>query len=101
MDWQTAYTLIACSLVIGTPFFILFGWLSDKIGRLNIILFGCLIAAVTYFPLFKGLTHYVNPGLETYQDSTTISVAASELQHAHLRDAVHEVHARATRRRTS
>ena len=49
---------------LGTPFFIFFGWLSDKIGRLKIILAGCLIAAVTYFPLFPGLTHYVNPDLE-------------------------------------
>ncbi len=78
MDWKTAYTLIACSLVVGTPFFVFFGWLSDRIGRLKIILFGCLIAAATYFPLFKGLTHYVNPGLEKYAESTPISVAASD-----------------------
>lgn len=78
MDWKTAYTLIACSLVVGTPFFVFFGWLSDRIGRLKIILFGCLIAALTYFPLFKGLTHYVNPGLEKYAESTPISVAASD-----------------------
>ena len=78
MDWKTAYTLIACSLVVGTPFFVFFGWLSDRIGRLKIILFGCLIAALTYFTLFKGLTHYVNPGLEKYAESTPISVAASD-----------------------
>ena len=52
VDGQTAYTLIAISLLLGTPFFIFFGWLSDKIGRLKIILAGCLIAALTYFPLF-------------------------------------------------
>ena len=46
--------LIGLSLIIGTPFFIFFGWLSDRIGRLKIILAGCLIAAVTYFPLFAG-----------------------------------------------
>ncbi|HEX7615361.1 MAG TPA: MFS transporter [Thermoanaerobaculia bacterium] len=69
MDWQTAYTLIALSLLLGTGFFIVFGALSDKIGRLKIILAGCLIAAVTYIPLFKGLTHYGNPSLEKYQDS--------------------------------
>ena len=80
MDWQTAYTLIALSLVIGTPFFIVFGALSDKIGRLKIILFGCAIAAVTYIPLFKGLTHYVNPALEKYQDATPISVAATNCE---------------------
>lgn len=78
MDWKTAYTLIACSLVVGTPFFVFFGWLSDRVGRLKIILFGCLIAALTYFPLFRGLTHYVNPGLEKYAESTPISVAASD-----------------------
>src|SRR5256712_7396229 len=67
VDYVTAYWLIGLSLVIGTPFFILFGWLSDRIGRLKIILAGCLIAALTYQPLFKGLTHYVNPGLEQFQ----------------------------------
>jgi MFS family permease len=48
LDFLTAYILIASSLLLGTPFFIFFGWLSDKIGRLKIILGGCLIAAVTY-----------------------------------------------------
>jgi len=76
LDGATAYALLALSLLIGTPFFIVFGALSDRIGRLKIILFGCLIAAVTYFPLFKGLTHYVNPALEAYQATTPISVAA-------------------------
>jgi hypothetical protein len=49
------------ALLIGTPFFLFFGSLSDKIGRKPIILAGCLIAALTYFPLFKALTHYANP----------------------------------------
>jgi MFS family permease len=78
LDGATTYTLIAISLLIGTPFFIVFGALSDKIGRLKIILAGCLIAAVTYFPLFKALTHYVNPALESFQVSTPISVAAKD-----------------------
>jgi MFS family permease len=78
MDYLTAYMLIGASLLIGTPFFILFGWWSDKVGRRNIILFGCLIAALTYFPLFKGLTHYANPALESYQKATKISVAATD-----------------------
>ena len=63
LEFQYAYLLIAGSLIIGTPFFVLFGWLSDKIGRLKIIMLGCLIAALTYFPLFGALTHYVNPSL--------------------------------------
>src|SRR6186997_210956 len=67
LDYITTYILIGASLVIGTPFFIFFGWLSDKIGRLKIILAGCLIAALTYFPLFGLLTHYANPALEAYQ----------------------------------
>ena len=78
LDYVSAYTLIGLSLLIGTPFFIVFGWLSDRIGRLKIILLGCLIAAVTYFPLFAGLTHYVNPGLEQYAEKNPISVAAND-----------------------
>ena len=62
LDYVSAYTLIGVSLLIGTPFFIFFGWLSDKIGRLKIILAGCLIAAVTYFPLFKGAHALRQPG---------------------------------------
>ncbi|HEX6703395.1 MAG TPA: MFS transporter [Albitalea sp.] len=78
LDYLSAYTLVGASLLLGTPFFIFFGSLSDKIGRLKIILLGCLIAAVTYFPLFKALTHYVNPALEAYSEKTPITVAASE-----------------------
>ena len=77
LDYVSAYTLIGLSLLIGTPFFIVFGWLSDKVGRLKIILLGCLIAAVTYFPLFAGLTHYVNPALEEFAAKTPITVAAN------------------------
>jgi hypothetical protein len=78
LDYETAYLLIALSLLLGTPFFLVFGWLSDRIGRLKIILAGCLIAAVTYFPLFHGLTHYVNPALEKYSAATPITVAATD-----------------------
>jgi len=78
LDFIKAYQLVGLSLLIGTPFFLIFGALSDKIGRLKIILAGCLIAAVTYFPLFKGLTHYVNPALEAYQEKVPISVAADD-----------------------
>src|SRR5205823_10454360 len=78
VDGITAYTLIAISLAIGTPFFIVFGWLSDKIGRLKIILAGCLIAALTYFPLFQALTHYVNPALESFARTNPVTVAAKD-----------------------
>ncbi len=76
LDPLRTYELIAISLVIGTPFFILFGHLSDRIGRLKIILAGCLIAAITYIPLFKGLTHYANPALEEFQAKTKVTIAA-------------------------
>src|SRR2546430_1598150 len=76
LDFIQTYMLIGLSLILATPFFIVFGALSDRIGRKKIILAGCLIAAVTYFPLFRGLTHYVNPALEQFQKSVPISVAA-------------------------
>ena len=56
VDGATANLLVALALLIGTPFFLFFGWLSDRIGRKPIILAGCLLAALTYFPLFKALT---------------------------------------------
>jgi MFS family permease len=80
VDGVTAYTMIAIALLLGTPFFIFFGWLSDKIGRLKIILAGCIIAAVTFFPLFQALTHYVNPALEAFQAKTPITVTADPAQ---------------------
>jgi hypothetical protein len=61
---------------IGTPFFIVFGWLSDKIGRKPIILAGCLLAALTYFPLFKALTKYANPALAAAQERAPVTVVA-------------------------
>ncbi|WP_151447176.1 MFS transporter [Lacisediminimonas profundi] len=76
VDGSTANLLIAASLVIGTPFFILFGSLSDKIGRKPIILGGCLIAALTYFPIFNALTHYANPKLEAAIKSAPVTVIA-------------------------
>src|ERR1700682_4212130 len=78
LDFISAYSLIGLSLLSCTPFFIFLGWLFVRIGRLKIILAGCLIAAVTYFPLFQGLTHYVNPALEAYSAKTPITVAATD-----------------------
>jgi MFS family permease len=74
LNYLSAYALVGLSLLIGTPMFIFFGWLSDRIGRLRIILAGCLFAAITYFPLFAALTHYVNPELEAFQARTKLSV---------------------------
>ncbi|MEF3082315.1 MFS transporter [Luteimonas sp. SMYT11W] len=64
VDLTVSYLLIAAALLLGTPFFLFFGWLSDKIGRKKIIMAGCLIAAISYFPIFKGLTHFANPAIE-------------------------------------
>jgi MFS family permease len=76
VDGPTANILIAISLIIGTPFFILFGSLSDKIGRKPIIMAGCLIAALTYFPLFNALTSYANPKLQAAIQKSPITVVA-------------------------
>src|SRR5277367_2281213 len=73
---STANILIALALLIGTPFFLVFGALSDKIGRKPIIMAGCLLAALTYFPLFHGLTHYANPALYAAQNSAPVTVVA-------------------------
>src|SRR6476659_3711662 len=78
LDYVSAYSLIALSLLIGTPFFIFFGWLSDRIGRLKIILAGCAIAAITFIPLFGALTHYVNPDLEAFAQKNPITVTADQ-----------------------
>src|SRR5690606_8222129 len=64
VDPITANLFIAAALAIATGGFVFFGWLSDKIGRKPIIMAGCLLAALTYFPIFKALTHYANPALE-------------------------------------
>jgi MFS family permease len=76
VDLTTANLLIAASLAIGTPFFIVFGILSDKIGRKPIIMAGCLIAALTYFWVFGQITHYANPALEKALTSAPVTVVA-------------------------
>jgi len=78
LDYVSAYVLVGLSLLIASPFFVVFGWLSDRIGRLKIILGGCLLAALTYIPLFRGLTHFVNPALEEYQATHAITVATDD-----------------------
>jgi len=76
VDGPTANVLIAISLIIGTPFFIFFGSLSDKIGRKPIIMAGCLIAVLTYFPLFHALTKYANPKLEAAIAKSPVTVVS-------------------------
>ena len=71
-----AQIMIAIALVLGTPFFIVFGWLSDKIGRKPIMLAGFLLAAVTYFPIFQGITHFANPALDAALASSPVTVVA-------------------------
>lgn len=76
VDAPTANIMIGLALLLATPFFIIFGALSDRIGRKPIIMAGCLIAALTYFPIFKAMTHFANPALETAQRSAPVSVIA-------------------------
>ena len=76
MDGAAANLAIAASLVIGTPFFIVFGRLSDTIGRKKIILAGCLLAAITYLPLFRALANAVNPALMAATRSAPVTVIA-------------------------
>jgi MFS family permease len=76
VDPITANLLIAGALLIATPLFVVFGALSDRIGRKPIIMAGCLLAALTYFPIFKGLTHYGNPAIETASLTNPVVVVA-------------------------
>jgi MFS family permease len=76
VDGYTSNLLIAWSLLLGTGFFIVFGWLSDKIGRKPIILAGCVIAALTFFPIFKMITTNANPALEKAIETVKVDVVA-------------------------
>ena len=76
VDLTQANYLVAAALLLGTPFFLVFGSLSDRIGRKPIIMAGCLIAALTYFPLFSALTQAANPELAAAQAKADISVVA-------------------------
>ena len=76
VDAAAANIMIAIALVLATPFFVVFGWLSDKIGRKPIIMAGLLLAAATYCPLFKALTVAANPSLAAAQASSPVTVVA-------------------------
>jgi MFS family permease len=76
VDGATTNILTAIALALATPAFILFGWMSDRIGRKPIILVGCLLAMFTYSPLFHALTHYANPALFAAQATAPVAVIA-------------------------
>jgi MFS family permease len=76
VDGVLTNELVAVALLLGTPFFVVFGWLSDKIGRKPIILAGCLLAVLTYFPIFKGITVAANPQLAAASASAPVTVVA-------------------------
>ena len=78
VDGATTNILIAIALAIGTPFFIVFGWLSDRIGRKPIIMAGCALAVVTYFPAFHALTEAANPALARAQAMAPVTVIAND-----------------------
>jgi MFS family permease len=80
VDYLSTYTIIGVALLLGTPFFVFFGSLSDRIGRLYIILAGCLLGALTYFTLFAWLAAAVNPALTDWNKNTPITVTADPAQ---------------------
>ncbi|WP_053844316.1 MFS transporter [Paracidovorax avenae] len=76
VDAVTANLMIAAALLIGTPFFVVFGSLSDRIGRKPIIMLGCVLAVLTYFPVFKALTEAANPDLAAAQAKNKVVIVA-------------------------
>nr|WP_315434721.1 MFS transporter [uncultured Pseudomonas sp.] len=76
MDPAVANSLLIISVVIGAPFFIFFGWLSDKVGRKPVLMLGLLLATVLYFPIFKSLAHYANPAIDQASRQAPITVLA-------------------------
>ena len=76
VDSTSAQLVMAAALALATPFFVVFGALSDRIGRKKIVLAGCAIAALTYFPIFKGITHFANPALDAAVAANPVVVVA-------------------------
>ena len=79
-NWDDAYLIMGSAVLLATPFFVIFGGLSDRIGRLKLILAGCLIGAVTYFPLFHMLANAVNPDLAAFNNTAKVTVTADPTQ---------------------
>ena len=77
VDSTSAQLVMAAALLIATPFFVVFGALSDKIGRKKIVMAGCLLAVLTYFPIFKGITHFANPALDAAVQTAPVTVVAN------------------------
>src|SRR5262245_4231380 len=78
VDWKTSYLIVAIALAIGTGLFVFFGWLSDRIGRKRIMMAGCLLGALTYFPIYRAMTNAANPALGHFAESTKITVTATD-----------------------
>ncbi|HEY6130750.1 MAG TPA: MFS transporter, partial [Halioglobus sp.] len=76
IDGQSANLMIAAALLLATPFFIVFGRLSDRVGRKPIIMLGLLLACLTYFPIFQAITHYGNPALQEAIEASPVLVSA-------------------------
>ncbi len=80
VDYLIAYGIMISALLISLPFFLFFGWLSDRMGRKQVIMAGCILAALTYFPLFQMLAQAVNPALIAFQERTQVTLRADPAQ---------------------
>ncbi len=80
VDYLIAYGIMISALLISLPLFLIFGWLSDRIGRKQVIMAGCILAALTYFPLFQMLAQATNPALVAFQERTEVTLAADPAQ---------------------
>jgi MFS family permease len=78
LDHKLASTYLACALVLATPFFVIFGWLSDKVGRLPLMMLGCVLSAALFIPVFKGLEHFGNPALEAFRATHVVQLAGND-----------------------
>ena len=78
INYQSAYTYLTVALLLGTPFFVFFGWLSDRAGRKWIMMAGCLISAIAFIPLFQGLTYYGNPALYEFRAKNTVIIEGGD-----------------------